>query len=86
MTFENIKEYCEDEGCQFEHLEGIVYLAKNVINGHCCFIEDLEFYNTATLCNYFYELNINAPESVQDFIHVYYSFRNNIVDKIKNEN
>ena len=78
MKFNILKEYIEEQGCTFEEIFEGVFLVKNVVNAHCCYIEDREFYSTPTLANYFYELSIVPHESIEDFIHVYETFRNGI--------
>ncbi len=75
MSFAELRKYIEDQGCTFEEIFEGVFLVKNVINAHCCYIEELTFYTTPTLANYFYELKIAVPHSLEDFIHVYETFR-----------
>ena len=71
MRFNELKEHCEDEGCNFVLLENNLFMAKNCINGTHCMIEELEFYGIATLCHYFHELNIVVPEPFIDYYHIY---------------
>ena len=85
MTYSELKEHCEGEGCSFDHLGDNVYLAKNCINGHVCVVEDIPFYSIATLAHYFYELNIAVPYEVEDFIHIYNNFRDNHLEPIESE-
>jgi hypothetical protein len=81
MTFNQLKTYLEEEGCTFEHLDQNIYMAKNCINAEICILEDLSFYNTVTLAHYFYELKVQPPDHLQDFLHVYDAFRNNELSK-----
>lgn len=80
MTFQELREHCEGEGCNFTHLGFGVYIVKNCINAECCLIEDLQFYSTATLAHYFFELNIPAPYEYEDYLHIYHTFRNEKID------
>lgn len=53
----------EGLGCSLDpYMEG-AYWASNCVNGNTCVIEHLSDYSEATLCHYFYELGISAPES-----------------------
>jgi hypothetical protein len=53
-------------------------MARNCINGNHCIIEDLGFYNIGTLAHYIYQLNIDVPEEVEDFIQVYTNWREHV--------
>lgn len=75
MKFKDLRLYIEEEGCTFEEIFKGVFLVRNVINGHCCYVENLNFYSTPTLANYFHELQIAPHQSIEDFIHVYRTFR-----------
>ena len=75
MNFDELKRHIEDQGCTFEKVFEGVFLVKNCINAQCCYVEDLEFYSIPTLANYFHELNIAPHPSIEDFIHVYRTFR-----------
>lgn len=85
MTFDKLKDHCISEGCSFDHLGYNVYLVKNCINAHVCLIEDIPFYNIATLAHYFYELKISAPFEVEDFIHIYNNFRKNELKEVESD-
>jgi hypothetical protein len=81
MTFTELREYLYDEcGCDVEHLEENLYLAKNCINGNFCLIQDLPFYFTATVCHYFYQLAIDVHPDFIEFANVYTNFRVHIKD------
>lgn len=85
MNFEELKEHCNSEGCDFEPLAKGVYIAKNCINGEVCLIEDLETYDTITLCHYFAELKIGVPYAIEDDYAVYQTFRNSVLIEAEDE-
>ena len=78
MSFQELTEYFQEDGCQITHLGDNFYLITNCIHGTRCVIQDLEFYDTPTLSHYFLELNVVVPEHLRDFFHVYMSFREDI--------
>lgn len=79
MSFAELKEYFEENyGCEITHLSDNFYVVTNCIHGTRCVIQDLYFYDTPTLCHYFFELGVDVPEQLKDFYHVYMSFREDV--------
>ena len=79
MTFARLREFLEEEsGCTIDHIGKNFYYARNCISGGRCVIQDLNFYDTPTLCHYFYELGTDIPEDFVDFAHVYMNLREHI--------
>ncbi|WP_166922056.1 hypothetical protein [Flavobacterium poyangense] len=79
MNFTQLTEYFEEEyGCSITNIGDDFHLVRNCIHGTRCIIQDLEFYDTPTLCHYFLELQVDVPKHLEDFYHVYMSFRANI--------
>lgn len=78
MTFGDLREHFEHSGCHLVHLEDNFYIVRNCINGNPCVVQDLEFYDTPTLCHYFLELGVEIPEAFIDHYHVYMTFREHL--------
>ena len=77
MTFNELKKHCVAQGCVFEHLGQKVYMVRDCINGNQTQVEDLNFYSITYLGHIFFQLKIDVPAEIQDFMHVYAAFRDN---------
>jgi hypothetical protein len=75
MNFSQLTNHLTNEcGCNIDHLGENIHIAKNCINGEMVIIEDLPFYETAMLAYFFHTLNVDIPENLQEFIHVFDAF------------
>ena len=81
MTFQELKDHCEDLCCTFDHLEDKSYYVNNLINFNVCIVEDLASYSNVTLVHYFYELGISAPSYLKEHLSRYRQLRDDIRDK-----
>ena len=79
MSFQDLLYHLEHYGCSVDHIEENRYTDSNCINAHICEIEDLDDYSDVTLCHYFFELSVPAPNSHKESLEKYKNFRNHIV-------
>ncbi|MBS1505499.1 MAG: hypothetical protein JSS79_02525 [Bacteroidetes bacterium] len=82
MTFQELQYHIESLGCNIDPLGDELYMASNCINGQVCMIEQLDEYAIPTLCHYFYELGVSAPEHLRDHFDRYAEFREQTIGNI----
>lgn len=82
MTFQELQYYLEGYGCTFDPYGGDGYWVFNAISLDECVIEDLPEYSDSTLCHYFYELSVPAPQQLRDSLDKYRYFRENTLDLV----
>jgi len=75
MTFDNFKKHLLECACSVEPFVDNIYIVSNCINGEVCILEELPYYDISSLAAYIYHLNIDVPEEIEDFIHVYTNWR-----------
>lgn len=78
LTLQDIQYHIEQYGCSLDPYEEDSYWAANCINGNCCVIEALEDYSSVTLCHYFYELGIPAPDELHHEMEAYREMRSKV--------
>lgn len=78
MTFDELTQYFESQDYSVDQITDVVYTVKDCVSGDHCFIEKSEFYNIATLAHYFYELNCDVPDHLEDMVHIYTNWRDHV--------
>lgn len=83
MKFQQLVYHLEAYGCTVDPLIEEGYLASNCINGHVCVVEKLRVYTVPTLCHYFYELGVPAPDFLRDEYDKYRDLRDELAETVK---
>lgn len=78
MNFQDLQYHLEGYGCNLDHLIEECYHVTNCINGEVCLIEKLDVYAEFTLCHYFQELGVPAPDDMREAFERYRNFRETV--------